>query len=153
MAQNGHVCPVQSHTCSFHKAVQAGDGCHPVAPLQAVHDMEEWACPLCMRRRGGLRTAALRSAPTKFDPEAAAEARTHQEEALAGGADLPRSARGRHADADTALPATGLKLRLPASTGVSMHADLAVLSGRCRPENPPLCQGVNVLVCVYSKEK
>ena len=34
--------------------------------------MEEWACPLCTRRRGGLRTAAQRAAPTKFAPEEAA---------------------------------------------------------------------------------
>ena len=38
--------------------------------------MEEWACPLCARRRGGLRTAAQRAAPTKFaSAEAAAAAR------------------------------------------------------------------------------
>ena len=90
--------------------------------------MEEWACPLCTRRRGGLRTAALRSAPTKFDPEALAEARMPQEDGLAGGADLPRSARGRHAEADAALPTTGLKLRLPAATEVSMHAVLVASS-------------------------
>ena len=86
--------------------------------------MEEWACPLCTRRRGGLRTAALRTAPAKFDPEAAADARAPQEEGLPGDADLPRSARGRHAavDSSAAVPTTGLKLRLPASTEVCMQS-------------------------------
>lgn len=88
--------------------------------LQEVHDMEEWACPLCSRRRGGLRTAAMRSAPTKFEPEAASDAQTPQDEGHAGGADLPRTAGGRHADADalTEPPNTGLKLRLPAAKKV-----------------------------------
>ncbi len=40
-------------------------------PTQAVEGMEEWACPLCTRRRGGLRTAAQRAAPTKFTSEEA----------------------------------------------------------------------------------
>ena len=90
-------------------------GCPNWLRLQAVHDMEEWACPLCTRRRSGLRTAALRSAPAKFDPEATPDERTPQEE---GPVDLPWSARSRHADADVAPPATGLKLRLPSSTEV-----------------------------------
>lgn len=102
-----------------------------LAPLQAVHDMEEWACPLCTRRRGGLRTAALRSAPAKFDPEAAPNERSPQEE---GPVDLPRSARSRHADADAAPPATGLKLRLPASTEVSMR-NVSHLRGALTGEN------------------
>ena len=107
---------------------------YAMAPLQAVHDMEMWACPLCTRRRGGLRTAALRSAPAKFDPEAAADTRTPQEEGLPREADLPRSARGRHADVDAsaALPTTGLKLRLPASTQVckqSVGSVWAVVGG------------------------
>jgi len=77
--------------------------------------MEEWACPLCSRRRGGLRTAAMRSAPTKFEPEAAADAQTPQDEGHAG------EARGRLADADalTEAPSTGLKLRLPAAKEVT----------------------------------
>ena len=48
--------------------------------------------------------------------------RTPKEEGMADAADLPRSARGRHADADapTATAATGLRLKLPAAAEASL---------------------------------
>ena len=77
--------------------------------------MEEWTCPLCTRRRGGLRSAALRSAPAKFEPAAVADGRASRDEASASPTEMPRAARERQMGADGALAPTGLKLRLPAA--------------------------------------
>ena len=56
----------------------------------------------------------LRSRSPRILKQAAC-GRTFKDEGIANVADLPRSARGRHADADApaATPATGLRLKLP----------------------------------------
>ena len=59
----------------------------------------------------------------------AAGGRAPKEEGVASMADLPRSARGRHADADApaAAPASGLRLKLPAATEASLTPPTGLL--------------------------
>jgi hypothetical protein len=106
--------------------------------LQAVHDMEEWTCPLCTRRRGGLRSAALRSAPAKLEPAVAADGRASRDEITASPPEVPRAARERQMGADGALAPTGLKLRLPAAKEVrnnfSLHGRSTARSNVVRGE-------------------
>ena len=115
--------------------------------LQAVHDMEEWTCPLCTRRRGGLRSAALRSAPAKLEPAVVADGRASRDEATASPTEVPRAARDRQMGADGALAPPGLKLRLPAAKEVRSNFSLQGRSTARSKESTHCSWGFHWHVC------